>query len=334
MQQVMVHSKVMQWAKHKQYGFTIVELLIVIVVIGILAAITIVAFNGVQNRAKEAKLQSELGSVAKALELAKTSSTAAQYPSSLTGLDAPIAGVGYFYDSTDDTYCVRKADGTIIYNASSADPVARVGDCGTNGLVSAYRLNNNLNDSVGSGPVGSGTAITSVAGQGGTANTAYSFNGSSSAITLNSAFSLNSPGFSMSTWFYSAAASNLGSFVKMGVGNGGVALGMGGASFSAAGNNLGMLYENRRWIMSTRTVSANTWHHAAMTVDESGLPTLYFNGEKVASYPGVAPIRDGTQSVVGGYGDRFFNGRLDDVRFFNRVLTSGEVKGMHAAGAQ
>lgn len=33
-------------------GFTIVELLIVIVVIGILAAITIVAFNGVQNRAK------------------------------------------------------------------------------------------------------------------------------------------------------------------------------------------------------------------------------------------------------------------------------------------
>ena len=33
-------------------GFTIVELLIVIVVIGILAAITIVAFNGVQDRAK------------------------------------------------------------------------------------------------------------------------------------------------------------------------------------------------------------------------------------------------------------------------------------------
>lgn len=33
-------------------GFTIVELLIVIVVIGVLAAITVVAFNGVQQRAK------------------------------------------------------------------------------------------------------------------------------------------------------------------------------------------------------------------------------------------------------------------------------------------
>jgi len=36
----------------KQSGFTIVELLIVVVVIAILAAITIVAYNGIQNRAK------------------------------------------------------------------------------------------------------------------------------------------------------------------------------------------------------------------------------------------------------------------------------------------
>jgi prepilin-type N-terminal cleavage/methylation domain-containing protein len=44
------------WAKQKQQtGFTIVELLIVIVVIAILAAITIVAFNGVQERARNTK---------------------------------------------------------------------------------------------------------------------------------------------------------------------------------------------------------------------------------------------------------------------------------------
>ncbi len=35
----------------KSRGFTIVELLIVIVIIAILAAITIVAYNGIQNRA-------------------------------------------------------------------------------------------------------------------------------------------------------------------------------------------------------------------------------------------------------------------------------------------
>lgn len=44
----------------RQPGFTIVELLIVIVVIGILAAITIVAYNGVQNRARDTTAISDL----------------------------------------------------------------------------------------------------------------------------------------------------------------------------------------------------------------------------------------------------------------------------------
>jgi prepilin-type N-terminal cleavage/methylation domain-containing protein len=50
-------------------GFTIVELLIVIVVIGILAAITIVSFNGVNAKAKTAKAQADASSIIKKLEL-------------------------------------------------------------------------------------------------------------------------------------------------------------------------------------------------------------------------------------------------------------------------
>ncbi|MGH7218333.1 MAG: prepilin-type N-terminal cleavage/methylation domain-containing protein [Candidatus Microsaccharimonas sp.] len=59
------------WAQKSIHtkGFTIVELLIVVVVIAILAAITIVAYNGIQNTANDSAVQSDLSTLSKKIKL-------------------------------------------------------------------------------------------------------------------------------------------------------------------------------------------------------------------------------------------------------------------------
>ena len=58
----------------RRSGLTIVELLIVIVVIGILAAISIVAYNGIQNRAHDTTIKNDLSNFAKQLNLSAADS--------------------------------------------------------------------------------------------------------------------------------------------------------------------------------------------------------------------------------------------------------------------
>lgn len=76
--------------KNKERGFTIVELLIVIVVIAILAAITIIAYNGIQNRAKTAQYQADANAIVKVAESLNAKPDGNGYPSST----ATLPGVG------------------------------------------------------------------------------------------------------------------------------------------------------------------------------------------------------------------------------------------------
>lgn len=91
----------------KSYGFTIVELVIVIAVIAILAAISIVAYNGIQERARNTKITQDLESLQKSISLARTFSG-----KTLTG----ITGAGYTANS-----CVSKAAGTNLATLAKTD---------------------------------------------------------------------------------------------------------------------------------------------------------------------------------------------------------------------
>lgn len=97
-------------------GFTIVELLIVIVVIGILAAITVVSYNGVTNRANDVSVRSDLANLGKQLTVHVTGGGeiprgapyggAGEYGSAETALEAMRLRVsqksygGHFVDSS------------------------------------------------------------------------------------------------------------------------------------------------------------------------------------------------------------------------------------------
>lgn len=82
--------------KRSTSGFTIVELLIVIVVIAILATISIVAYTGIQDRATASAVKSDLANFAKMIQIARIDSTDGLYPAT------PTAGMGI--KVTEDVY--------------------------------------------------------------------------------------------------------------------------------------------------------------------------------------------------------------------------------------
>ncbi len=78
-----------------QEGFTIVELLIVIVVIAILAAITIVSYNGITARANTSSAQAAASTVIKKAEAYASDATTNGYPTTLAALNSAPASSPY-----------------------------------------------------------------------------------------------------------------------------------------------------------------------------------------------------------------------------------------------
>ena len=110
------------------YGFTIVELLIVIVVIAILAAVTIVAYNGIQSRATASALQSNLNQIAKKLEIAKIDNNA--YPASLADIGVTVpSNSSFIYQGGPNGFCLSGANTSSSYRVSNSNTMPSDGSC-------------------------------------------------------------------------------------------------------------------------------------------------------------------------------------------------------------
>lgn len=129
-------------------GFTIVELLIVIVVIGILAAISIVAYNGIQERARTSSVLSALSQAAKKLAVYQVENPDV-YPADKTALEAigikDSATVTYQYTltaSTPNTYCITATSGSTSYKLPSSSTTPAQGGCAGHGVGGATPITN------------------------------------------------------------------------------------------------------------------------------------------------------------------------------------------------
>lgn len=124
-----------QWVAKKRnlHGFTIVELLIVVVVIAILAAITVTAYNGISSRARQSAIQSTVEQAGKKI-VTYAITNSEMYPTSLADIDiVNTSTTTYQYVVNNSvnprSYCVSATDSSINYWMSSTNPTPTAGTC-------------------------------------------------------------------------------------------------------------------------------------------------------------------------------------------------------------
>lgn len=119
-------------------GFTIVELLIVVVVIAILATITIVAYNSVTRSAEEASIKTDLSQASKKLELYKINNEDYPAGNAITAFAVigytTTDGTDYNYSLSGSGYCLDVTKNNQTFHITNTTGTPQEGEC-TNGPI-------------------------------------------------------------------------------------------------------------------------------------------------------------------------------------------------------
>lgn len=328
-------------AQQSSKGFTIVELLIVIVVIAILAAITIVAYNGIQNRTKVSAVQSAVSQAVKKVQAYAITNTD-NYPSNATDAGLPT-GSGTSYEVTSNNtvspkaYCVTVTTNGLTYFQTSTMNAPIPGTCV--GMLAWWTFDGNAQDSSGNGVSGTVTGATLTNGADGTANGAYQLGETGQYINVGTpaSFSALPSAFTYSVWVARTGTSTNQWPQVMGSSNTHLDFGIRTAAY---GTNVylewGISPFDGAAYTGTGTTGAlttmNEWHHMLVTYNGSVVQSYWDGALRTTS--GVTAMRPTMANFSFTTATNGWQGKVDDARVYNRALSIDEVKLIYSTGAQ
>ena len=107
-----------------------------------------------------------------------------------------------------------------------------------------------------------------------------------------------------------------------------------------ATGHIGIYVGDAGGVYSTSALNDGTWHNIAMTRDAStGIVQLYVDGvlngsatfdtgNKTSQFFLIGALSDVAGDGITRTGDNYFNGKLDEVRIYNQVLSANEIAGL------
>ena len=198
----------------------------------------------------------------------------------------------------------------------------------TNGLVAYYPFNGNANDASGHGNNGTVNGATLTQDRTGISNAAYSFNGLNNYVGFASVPTSQIDNWTITAWVKPASFSQAQSIaVALGYDDGnsgnGYSLGIYSGRLHSVFGGVGDLDGGFTF------PATNQWHQLVM-LRSLGVTTFYVNGIETSSGNTATPYGPSSFRIGSENGLRFFNGAIDDVRIYNRALSSSEVAQLYA----